>query len=185
MNYLLAHKKSTTHDLKPQISLVESIFFFLHCCPKGNFSHGKFRSLSQRKASCCNSRTTQPQLIIKCMLGLFVSVIHQTLTWTTGSMTCVHDHSYACGYIYTGVGHTDNKSAQQFDSEKLTNFCVCSWRGSNIKVFGPGVRCSTNRATPSHFCRMSEEKQFISELPHSAWTFFDQQFLVSPKNIWT
>ena len=31
------------------------------------------------------------------------SVIHRTLTWTTGSSTCVRDHSYAC--VYTrGLG---------------------------------------------------------------------------------
>ena len=41
-----------------------------------------------------------------------VSVIHQTLTWTTGSLTCVPDHSYAC--MHTGVGHTDMESAQYF-----------------------------------------------------------------------
>ena len=27
-----------------------------------------------------------------------VSVIHQTLIWTTGSLTCIHDPSYACVY---------------------------------------------------------------------------------------
>ena len=32
-----------------------------------------------------------------------VSVIHRTLTWTTGSLTCVRDHSCAC--VYTrGLG---------------------------------------------------------------------------------
>ena len=38
--------------------------------------------------------------ISKVHAGSFrVSVIHQTLTWTAGSITCVHDYSYAC--IYT------------------------------------------------------------------------------------
>ena len=38
-----------------------------------------------------------------------VFVIHRNLTWTTGSLTCVRDHSYACVYIYihTGVRHCD------------------------------------------------------------------------------
>ena len=51
------------------------------------------------------------------------SVIDQTLTWTTGSLTCVRDHSCACVYTHGGVGHTGSESAQYiFDSEKLTNF---------------------------------------------------------------
>ena len=42
-----------------------------------------------------------------------VSVIHRTLTWTTGSVKRVCDHSYAC--VYTrGCGHTDNESTQHF-----------------------------------------------------------------------
>ena len=46
-----------------------------------------------------------------------VSIIHQTRTWTTGSLACVHDHSYEC--IYTqGLG-TPTASQDTFDSEKL------------------------------------------------------------------
>ena len=33
-----------------------------------------------------------------------VSVIHRTVTWTTGSLTSMRDHSFACVYIHTGVG---------------------------------------------------------------------------------
>ena len=33
----------------------------------------------------------------KCVLVILcVSIIHRTLTWTTGSLTCVHSLSYAC-----------------------------------------------------------------------------------------
>ena len=32
-----------------------------------------------------------------------VSVIHQTLTWTTGFLMCIRDHSYACMYT-RGLG---------------------------------------------------------------------------------
>ena len=51
-----------------------------------------------------------------------VSVIPTTLTWITGSLTCVHDHSYVCVYIHTG-GLGTPKSSQHniFDPEKLTN----------------------------------------------------------------
>ena len=42
-----------------------------------------------------------------------VSVIHRTLTWTTGSLIYAYVIILMCAYIYiqTGVGHTDNKSA--------------------------------------------------------------------------
>ena len=33
-----------------------------------------------------------------------VLVIHRTLTWTTGSLTCVRGHSYACVYTTRGSG---------------------------------------------------------------------------------
>ena len=51
-----------------------------------------------------------------------ISIIHRTLTWTTGSLTCTW--SFVCMRIlYTGVRHTDSESAQTFtvlDSEKLS-----------------------------------------------------------------
>ena len=34
-------------------------------------------------------------------------------------------HTFLCVRIHMAVGHTDNESAQHFDSEKLTNF-VCA-----------------------------------------------------------
>ena len=45
-----------------------------------------------------------------------VSVIHQTLTWTTGSLTCVYMIILMRGiiYVHTWVGHTDTESAQHF-----------------------------------------------------------------------
>ena len=42
--------------------------------------------------------------------------------WTTGSLTCVRDYSYAC--VTRGVEHTDSESAQHFFFEKLTNLSV-------------------------------------------------------------
>ena len=41
------------------------------------------------------------------MLGrVRVSIIHRKLIWTTVTLVCVRDHSYACVCIYTrGVGH--------------------------------------------------------------------------------
>ena len=50
-------------------------------------------------------------LVLQVHAGSFpVSVIHRTLTWTTGSVSCVRDHSYVC--VNTrGLGHTDGESA--------------------------------------------------------------------------
>ena len=50
-----------------------------------------------------------------------VSVSHQTLTWTTGSLSCARDHSGACVYTH-GLGTPIASQHNIFDSEKLTNF---------------------------------------------------------------
>ena len=60
------------------------------------FSHGKFRLLSLWKASC--DRVVLPNLWV--YAGYFsVSIIHQTLTWTTGSVMCAQilTHTIAQG----------------------------------------------------------------------------------------
>ena len=46
--------------------------------------------------------------------------------------------AFLCVRIHTGVRHTDNESAQQFDSEKLSQ-CVflCSGRDSNLWPWNP------------------------------------------------
>ena len=60
-----------------------------------------------------------------------VSVIHQTLTWTTGSSTCVHDHS--CAHVYTQWLGTPTASQHNIlDSEKLPNL---SWAPDRIRTF--------------------------------------------------
>ena len=56
------------------------------------------------------------------MLGLFdFSVTHRTLTWTTGSLTCVRDHSYAIRIHTRGLGRPTVSTAF-LTQEKLTNF---------------------------------------------------------------
>ena len=63
-----------------------------------------------------------------------VSVIHRTLTSTTGSLACVSDHSYPC--IYTRGGGTPTTSQHNiFHSEKI--FFLCTWRGSNLWSWNP------------------------------------------------
>ena len=62
-----------------------------------------------------------------------VSVIHQTLTRTTG-LTCVCDHSCACVYTRE-LGTLTASQHNIFDSEKLTNLIVLL-TGFEISSFG-------------------------------------------------
>ena len=78
--------------------------------------------------------------VSKVQAGSFrVSVIHRTLTWTTGSLTCVRGYSYAC--VYTrGLGTPSASQHNVFGSEKinLDDVFLCSGhrRGSNLWSFG-------------------------------------------------
>ena len=56
-----------------------------------------------------------------CVRCFPVSVIHQTLTWTTGSAYVI---LFMRAYTH-GVGHTD-ESAKHFDSEKFWFFSPCA-----------------------------------------------------------
>ena len=59
-----------------------------------DFSHRKIGSFSSWKASCYT--VALPNL--RCMLGCSsVSILYLTLTWNTGSLTCVRD-LFACVY---------------------------------------------------------------------------------------
>ena len=61
-----------------------------------------------------------------------VSVIHRTLTWTTGALTCVRDHYYACVYTRRLGTLTKRVSTTFLTRKKTLNFFKCSWRGSNL-----------------------------------------------------
>ena len=91
-------------------------------------------------------RLQQPQEqhypVLQVHSGSFcVSVIQQILTWTTGSLTCVCDHSYAC--IYRRRLGTPT-SQHIFDSEKLSQIFLVLLTGFEPRVFGSRVRRSTN-----------------------------------------
>ena len=69
-------------------------------------------------------------------------------TWTTGSLTCVRDHSCVC--LYTrGLGTPTASQHNIFDSEKLTNFPCAPDGIPEPRSFGSRVRRCTNWATPS------------------------------------
>ena len=66
--------------------------------------------------------------VSKAHAGFFcVSVIHQTLTWTTGSL---RDHSYACVYTQ-GLG-TPTASLHNIFYSKTHKFFLCFWQGLNL-----------------------------------------------------
>ena len=108
------------------------------------FSHGKFgwSHFPQGKPAATVSRyptvsVALPKLIIKVHAGpsFRVSVLHRTLTRTTGSLTFVRYHSCACVYTRWGeVGgrHTDSESAQHFWLGKTHKLSLCSIRDSNL-----------------------------------------------------
>ena len=81
-------------------------------------------------------RTRNIIIIIKVHAGSFrVCIIHQTLTWTTGSLTCVRDHSYAC--IFTQVLGTPTASQHNiFDLEKLSQCVYCAPDAGGIRTSG-------------------------------------------------
>ena len=81
-----------------------------------------------------------------------VSIIHQTLTWTTGSW--VRDHFYVCVYTQ-GLG-TPTMSQTTFLTRKNSHkFFIVLRMGFEPRVFGSQVRCSTNWATPSPHVHVS------------------------------
>ena len=70
------------HPSKGQRASIKTLLFTA-VLSQWDFSHGQFGLPSPEKASC-DSHSTQPQMHAGCFS---VSIIHQTLTWTTGSLT--------------------------------------------------------------------------------------------------
>ena len=141
----------TNRDLDLSIKFFRFVsFFFL------NTLYNPFREI---RAALPGWRLPQPQEQRYSFLQVYarsfsVSVIHRTLTWTTGSLTCVRDHSYGCEY--TRRLGTPTSQHNSSDSEKLSQFlCRCSWRGSNLgslDLESDAVPCSW--ATPSPLVRV-------------------------------
>ena len=76
-----------------------------------------------------------------------VSVIHQTLTWTTGSLTCVHDHSCAWVYTHRSWAHWHRVSTTFLTRLEKKVFLVLL-TGFEPSSFGSWVWCFANWATP-------------------------------------
>ena len=115
------------------------------CCPKGIFTMGNSVRFPQGKTAATESRNpTSSNYSVHD--GVFrVSIIHRTLTWTTGSLTCVHDHVYACVHTHGGLAPPTANQHTIFDSEKLTFFSFLVLQtGFEPRSFGSRVGRSTN-----------------------------------------
>ena len=90
----------------------EFFFFYITVLSHWDFFHGKSRLLSPGKASC-GSRATQPRVHAGCFS---VSIIHQTMTWTTGSLALAQMLMRAVAHV--GCGHCKRVCAGSWLSEK-------------------------------------------------------------------
>ena len=89
------------------------LLLFTTVLSQRDFSEGKFGLPSPGKASC--TRVAPPNL--GCMLGVFsVSIIHRTLTRTTGSLTCAQMLMHAI--THEGVRTHVRESAPKVDSRR-------------------------------------------------------------------
>ena len=83
----------------------------------------------------------------KCMLVIsWFCIIHLTLTWATWCLTCVQWY-FVCVRIHTGVGHTDNQSAQPFCLGKNSKLFLYSWRDSNPRPLDLQSKALTTEPT--------------------------------------
>ena len=75
-------RKSVITCNTPKLNMI--LFFLTTVLSHWDFSHEKYGLLSPGKASC-DSGATQPKLHVGCFR---VSILHWTLTWTTGFLMC-------------------------------------------------------------------------------------------------
>ena len=102
-------------------------------------------------ASLCANHLTLPHAYIYCTGVAYIypsvskvhagsfraSAIHRTLTWTTGSLTCIRDHSLACVYTRGFWGTPTASQHNIFDSEKLSQVVSCASVG--VRTAGHGI----------------------------------------------
>ena len=96
------------------------LVFFFYLTLYQSLDSGKFGPPYQGKATATARAALPSPTSERWVFSFRVPVIHRTLTtWTTGSLTCVLDHSYAC-IIYTRWLGTPTASQHNiFDSETL------------------------------------------------------------------
>ena len=109
----------------------------------GNLGH---RTYLGKATTAATASATQSY---KCMLVFFfrVSLIHRTLTRTTGSLACVCDHSHA--RVYTrGLGTPTVSQCNLFGSEKRSQLFLVLLMGFKPRFFESRVRRSARPANP-------------------------------------
>ena len=109
--------------------LFSFLILFTTVLSQRDFSHGKFGLLSLGTASC-DSHATQPTVHVGC---LSVSIIHQTLTRTAGSLTCAQ--ILMCEIAHGGVRTHVRESALKVDSGRKI---PCHTRESNLRQWCDG-----------------------------------------------
>ena len=141
---LLIYQVPSTHlSVHPAICLgvCVCVIWVLHLCFGLTGEHSFFfiitnilqtlLSLSGNLGRLPWVRLQQPQERRYPVLGVHagsfcVSVIHQTLTWTTGSLTWICDRSYACVYTHGGGAHRQRVSTTFFTRTNSHNFFLLS-----------------------------------------------------------
>ena len=83
-----------------------------------------------------SSHSTALPFFPPCVLCFRVFVIHWSLTWTTRSLTCVGEHSYAC-VCTRGWGTPTTSQHNILTRKQLSQFCLCSGRDWNLWPWNP------------------------------------------------
>ena len=129
--------------------MIICLLHFVHfVVPMGIFPTGNLGHFSQGKPAATELESHYPTLINnKVHAGSFHgSVIHRTLTWTTGSLSCIRDRFYVCVYTL-GLG---TPTASQHENlrlgKTLTNF---------VLVLPTGVRTLSLWILSPMFCQLS------------------------------
>ena len=113
----------TIHLVVPMKAITKQVYIYIHCIIP-------FRKFGLPYLGMAIARAALP--ILQVHAGSFrVSVIHRTLTWTTGSLTCLRDHYYA--YVYTrGLGTSTASQHNICDSENLSQRFLAFLAGSSL-----------------------------------------------------
>ena len=112
-------------------------------------------------------RIQQPQEqrypVLQVHAGSFrVSVIYRSLTWTTGSLTCVGDDSYAC--VYTrGLGTPTTSQYNIFYSEKLSNLFLMLLTGPGSNLRSLDLESDALPTEPPHQKLLTEEDDSLNK----------------------
>ena len=104
--------------------IYELFFFFYNCIVPMRFLPCEIRVAFLGESQLRQSRATQPTVHAGCFI---VSIIHQTLTWTTGSLTCAQMLMHAIAH--GGYGHCKRVCTEVDSGRKIP----CRTGESNLR----------------------------------------------------